>query len=995
MNKLFLSFFISIIAFSTLAQIPNGYYDDAQGLSGEQLKTALFNIIDDHNVESYGSIWIHFESTDPKSNGKVWDMYSDIPGGNPPYEYNFGDDQCGNYSGEGDCYNREHSFPKSWFNDASPMYTDLFQVVPSDGYVNGQRSNWPYGEVNNPSWTSMNGSKVGSNSTSGYSGTVFEPRDDFKGDFARIYFYMATRYEDQIASWENNSSNADAALDGSSFPCYEEWYLDLLIDWHTNDPVSQKEIDRNNEIYDIQSNRNPYVDHPEYVNQVWGGTISPTITDVNWVPATPNENEVVTVSAIITDDGSISNAKVKYGFTSSNLNQTINMTSSGSNYSAEIPGQSAGQNVFFRIEATDNESNTSQSAIYNYNVNDNPTTISLPFLEDFNDETLGIFNQYSVSGNEQFWHNDDFNGAYYAKMSNYDGNNNLENEDWMITPAINFNNYSNETLNFISSMMDYSDNSTFIYLKYSTNYSGSGNPNNASWTDLSAQANWSDGNYVWTESGNIDLSSINGNSVYIAFVYVSEDGSGKTWQIDDVSISLDGTTNEPPIISNVNFSPEVPDENEDVDIEALITDDESVESAVVLWGYSSGNMSNIENMISSGDNYSSVIPGQSAGTSIFFKIQAFDNEGEMSESSIFQYTVDSPLPVQILPFEEDFESEDLGVFSSYSVSGDEIWHNDDYNGEHYAKMSNYNGSENLENEDWLLTKAINFNNYTNEVLNFETSMIDYDDNSSFIYLKYSTNYDGSSNPNTANWTDLTTLANWSDGDYNWVESGDIDLSNITGNTVYIAFVYISEDGSGKTWQVDNVSITLEGANQAPVINTMGQNPMFPDNTDEVNVFAQIFDDGMIEVAEIQYGISPSQMNQIVDMTVSGSSYNGNIPPQDAGQYIYYRIYVIDDEGASTYSQIVNYYVDLAETIEERYSVPLHIYPNPAKEFITLKTEIQQPELIKIYHSSGKLVREIDDYHRGNRIDISKLQKGLYIIQLYSDNESRIEKLIIE
>lgn len=162
-------------------------------------------------------------------------MYSDIPGGTPPYEYTFVDDQCGNYSGEGSCYNREHSFPKSWFNDASPMVTDLFHIVPTDGYVNGQRSNYPFGQTNNPSWTSLNGSKKGSNSTTGYSGTIFEPIDEYKGDFARIYFYMATRYENIIPNWENNSSSADAALDGSSFQVYEDWLLDVLLSWHQED----------------------------------------------------------------------------------------------------------------------------------------------------------------------------------------------------------------------------------------------------------------------------------------------------------------------------------------------------------------------------------------------------------------------------------------------------------------------------------------------------------------------------------------------------------------------------------------------------------------------------------------------------------------------------------------------------------------------------------------------------------------------------------------
>ena len=264
-----ISYLLSIFA---IAQVPSGYYDNAQGLTGENLKTELYNIIKDHSVQSYGSLWDHYYTTDDKPNGKVWDMYSDVPDGTPPYEYTFGTNQCGNYNSENDCYNREHSFPKSWFDDSSPMVTDIIHIVPTDGYVNGKRSNWPFGETNSPSWTSMNGSKVGSCSVSGYNGTIFEPIDAYKGDFARIYFYMATRYENLIANWENNSSSSDAALNGSSYPCYEEWYLNMLLDWHRNDPVSQKEIDRNNDIYDIQDNRNPFVDRPIYVSKIWDPT---------------------------------------------------------------------------------------------------------------------------------------------------------------------------------------------------------------------------------------------------------------------------------------------------------------------------------------------------------------------------------------------------------------------------------------------------------------------------------------------------------------------------------------------------------------------------------------------------------------------------------------------------------------------------------------------------------------------------------------------------
>ncbi|HNY03399.1 MAG TPA: endonuclease [Bacteroidales bacterium] len=261
--------FFTLVAWGT---IPPGYYNGATGKTGEALQIALYDIIKGHTVVSYTpGVWNAFYSTDKKANGKVWDMYTDIPGGTPVYEFAFGSDQCGSGGGgtEGDCYSREHSFPKSWFNDDPPMNTDLHHIFPTDQYVNNMHSNYPFAVVGTATATSSNGSKKGSCATLGYSGIVFEPIDAYKGDFARAYFYMATRYENVIATWYAYDPYADAVLNGTSYPAFETWYLNLLISWHEQDPVSAKEIARNDSIYKIQGNRNPYIDHPEYVEAVW------------------------------------------------------------------------------------------------------------------------------------------------------------------------------------------------------------------------------------------------------------------------------------------------------------------------------------------------------------------------------------------------------------------------------------------------------------------------------------------------------------------------------------------------------------------------------------------------------------------------------------------------------------------------------------------------------------------------------------------------------
>jgi endonuclease I len=252
-----ISFFSMLVS---VGQIPPGYYTPAIGLTGDSLRLALHDIIDNHTSQTYSSLLTHFQTTDVKPNGKVWDMYSDVPSGSPPYEYDW-TNNCGSYNSEGDCYNREHTWPQSWFNSLLPMQSDMFHIYPTDGYVNGQRSNYPFSEVGTASWTSMNGGKLGPSIYPGYTGTAFEPIDAYKGDIARSFFYMSVRYYTEDAGWDSNAMVTQSDLN--------PWAVNLLLQWHQDDTVSQKEIDRNNAVYNIQNNRNPFIDHPEYAQQIW------------------------------------------------------------------------------------------------------------------------------------------------------------------------------------------------------------------------------------------------------------------------------------------------------------------------------------------------------------------------------------------------------------------------------------------------------------------------------------------------------------------------------------------------------------------------------------------------------------------------------------------------------------------------------------------------------------------------------------------------------
>ena len=251
-----------VAALASWAQGPNGsgsYYKNADGLAGEELKTKLFTIISQKQRQlTYGDLWEVYKITDTRADGCVRDWYS-----NATY-FKHITNKAGNYSKEGDVYNREHSVPQSW---GAPV-ADIVHVVPTDGYVNNRRSNYPFGEVGTATYQSSNGySKLGSCKTEGYSGVVFEPNDEVKGDLARIYFYIATCYESTITSWSGGG-----VITGTKYQPYAQWTFDMMMRWSKLDPVDDVERARNAAIArsDVQGNRNPFVDYPGLEEYIWG-----------------------------------------------------------------------------------------------------------------------------------------------------------------------------------------------------------------------------------------------------------------------------------------------------------------------------------------------------------------------------------------------------------------------------------------------------------------------------------------------------------------------------------------------------------------------------------------------------------------------------------------------------------------------------------------------------------------------------------------------------
>lgn len=273
MKRTIVSILIQASVLSLSAQVPDNYKAQYASLSGKQ-GIALFDAIsaiaaEGYQSHSYNDLWTYFRTTDATADGNVWDMYSDC-------EFTFGTDQCGNYNSVCDCYNREHSLPKSWFggSNSNAPGTDLFHLYPTDGKVNGDRGNLPFGECAGSLKQYYKG-KVGVSQLPGYSGNVFEPDDIYKGDFARSYFGMIVRYGKSFAfnqSTEGNVmfSNTGASITVANNYGLTDYSVDMLMRWHGLDPVSEKETNRNHGIQQTQGNRNPFIDCPVLAEYFWG-----------------------------------------------------------------------------------------------------------------------------------------------------------------------------------------------------------------------------------------------------------------------------------------------------------------------------------------------------------------------------------------------------------------------------------------------------------------------------------------------------------------------------------------------------------------------------------------------------------------------------------------------------------------------------------------------------------------------------------------------------
>ncbi len=289
----------AFLPFSLSAEIlPSGYYDAIEGKADSVLKSTLHNIICGGERWTYGyechttnnpekgwkigdpepCTWMGFNYSDKRSDGTVWDIYS---GTKRYFPMNFG-------SAAG--MDIEHSFPKSWWGASSKAseynkdaaYCDLYHLCPADRVANNNKSNYPPGILADSSKVNNGYFFMGKDTT--WNDYAFTIQDEYKGDFARAYFYIATAYEDR--QWVKDYK---AYVNNDSYLTLTPYLIQILLDWHRIDPVSQKEIDRLDAISTIQHNRNPFIEYPELVEYIWGNKKGQTVQLAQLVRTTSKE----------------------------------------------------------------------------------------------------------------------------------------------------------------------------------------------------------------------------------------------------------------------------------------------------------------------------------------------------------------------------------------------------------------------------------------------------------------------------------------------------------------------------------------------------------------------------------------------------------------------------------------------------------------------------------------------------------------------------------
>lgn len=506
-KKIFITTSFLIIALSALSQIPPGYYESAQGLSGDALKSALNDIIDDHNELSYDDVWNALRDTDedPNNSNNVILLYTGWSVTNAGYP----------------TWNREHTWAKSHgdFGDTAPCGTDIHHLRPTDCDVNSARGNldFDYSDYPYPNIPSCY-----------YDDDSWEPRDDVKGDVARMIFYMATRYEG-----ENGELDLVVVDEVNTSPAPEHGKLSTLLAWNTLDLPDEFEETRNDKIFENwQGNRNPFVDHPEFADYIWGGAQPDIIADFY-------------------ADLTLGNPPLEVQFTDNSSGEDIIA------WSWDLDGDGSIDSNLQNPSFTYNEQGIYDVSLSIEDINGNTDTeIKIGYIEVTDDiipveiysesfeDVLTNWTLMSLSSNND-WHRSDNisdfthpsnvpSGDWYVYVNNY--NSNDAANDWLISPAIDLTQFDDPYFHF-DAWTKFEDSIVGLEILVTSDFTG--NPVSTNWTIASAALPPQDSG-IWQDSGNIDLTDFtNDDQIQIAFHYTST-GTGASsttaWAIDDLNI---------------------------------------------------------------------------------------------------------------------------------------------------------------------------------------------------------------------------------------------------------------------------------------------------------------------------------------------------------------------------------------------------------------------------------------------------------------------------
>jgi len=641
----------------------------------------------------------------------------------------------------------------------------------------------------------------------------------------------------------------------------------------------------------------------------------------------------------------------------------------------------------------------------------------------------------SVVG-DQVWDRENtygLEGTPCASMSGYEGAP-FDNEDWLISPAIDLTEYSNETFEFYSAF-NYTGPDLEVLI--STDYDGSGNPNDFTWEDFSDQVQWpAAGSYFeWTASGMIDIADYTDQTIYVAFKFTSTVDGSATWELDNIAISGEGEVVVIPEPTNYPTAYTVTAMGQTITTSWTDATGEVIPEGYVVLIYDQtdfdlpedGTPIANDNDYSDGNGAINVMPGTQAatfsglmaGTMYYTVLIPYTNSGtlidyktEIGFPNGSATTGEAAPDILFTTFNESWES-----WTAVSVVGDQIWDRDNsygFDSTACARMSGYSGGA-LDNEDWLISPAIKLTGISNQTLDFFSASAY---TGPALELFVSTDYDGSGDPNDFTWDNLTDQASWPvEGSFfDFTSSGQINIASYSEQTIFIAFKFNSTIDGSATWEVDNIRV----AGEVVVIPEPTNYPTDFIVSGLQEAIQLSWTDATGEVVPQGYLILITTQEEEIEIPLDGTPVADDTDLSDnmgainvmagVGTYTFiglsatttYYAVILPYTNSGT---LIDYKTDFpppngSATTEEagigeyQNSLSISLYPNPGNGMLYFDAE-KSLSSIQVFNLIGMKVYEINASGSKGQIDLTALEKGIYMIHLEADNKVITKRIVIQ